>query len=237
MLKEYLEKLKTTKKIDIVLNKVEKSTKPKHKKLDPPLPEEINPDHKLYTHQVEAIKKIRAGKNVVITTPTSSGKSLAFTSPILEKILKNKKTTAIFIYPTKALANDQLLKLLDHDFCIVKKYDGTVKPKERKEIREGNKNIILTNPDMLHASLLRYHFDWKVFFNNLKYIVIDEAHVYRGYFGSQVGNVLQRLIDIAKLYGSEPQVIASSATIEKPLDFLKTLTGKTFVEVSKNRGK
>jgi DEAD/DEAH box helicase domain-containing protein len=233
-LDQYLKELRKTKDIDIVLDTSEKKTDPTFKKLRPAFPKEIKPDHKLYTHQVDAINLIRKGKNVVITTPTSSGKSLAFTYPILEKILEDPKTTAIFIYPINALANDQHSKLLDKDFCKVRKYNGSLNQIERKEIRLDKPNILLTNPDMIHASLLRAHNNWENFLKNLKFIVIDEAHLYRGYFGSQVGNVFQRLIEIARLYDAEPQIISSSATIERPVEFLESLTNQHFHEVRKN---
>lgn len=174
----------------------------------------------LYTHQAEAFSHAMAGENIVITTPTASGKSLCFYLPVVQEILKDPVTRAIFIYPTKALAADQYralipwMEALGEHRLSVGVYDGDTPPAERKRIRE-RANIILTNPDMLNGSMLpnhsKYGFDF--IFSNLKYIILDELHVYRGAFGSHLANVFRRLSRICRYYHSDPQFLCSSATI------------------------
>jgi DEAD/DEAH box helicase domain-containing protein len=204
--------------------------------LEKPLPQNIqacllNRKIKLFSHQAEAINKARQGKNVVIATPTASGKTLAFNIPILEALTNDKKATALYLYPTKALTNDQLkvLRELEKDTCIkadANIYDGDTPQSQRAAIRE-NSRIILTNPYGLHQ-YLPWHYKWRTFFQNLKFIVIDEAHVYRGVFGSNVAMVLRRLLRICSFYHSNPQIILSSATIANPKEHASRLTGKDF---------
>jgi DEAD/DEAH box helicase domain-containing protein len=208
--------------------------------LEKPLPQNIqtcllNRKIKFYSHQAQAINKARQGKNVVIATPTASGKTLAFNIPVLEALTNDKKATALYLYPTKALTNDQLkvLKELEKDTCIktdANVYDGDTPQYQRASIRE-NSRIILTNPYGLHQ-YLPWHYKWRTFFQNLKFIVIDEAHVYRGVFGSNVAMVIRRLLRICNYYHSNPQIILSSATIANPIEHASKLTGKDFEVVS-----
>jgi DEAD/DEAH box helicase domain-containing protein len=210
--------------------------------LEKPLPQNIqtcllNRKIKFYSHQAEAINIARQGKNVIIATPTASGKTLAFNIPILEALTNNKKATALYLYPTKALTNDQLkvLRELEKDTCIkadANVYDGDTPQSQRVAIRE-NSRIILTNPYGLHQ-YLPWHYKWRTFLQNLKFIVIDEAHVYRGVFGSNVAMVLRRLLRICSFYHSNPQIILSSATIANPKEHACKLTGKDFDVVSED---
>jgi DEAD/DEAH box helicase domain-containing protein len=208
--------------------------------LEKPLPQNIkksllNRKIKLYSHQAEAINKARQGKNVVKATPTASGKTLAFNIPVLEALTNDKKATALYLYPTKALTNDQLkvLRELEKETCVkadANIYDGDTPQSQRASIRENSK-IILTNPYGLHQ-YLPWHYKWRTFFENLKFIVIDEAHVYRGVFGSNVAMVLRRLLRICNYYHANPQIILSSATIANPKEHANRLTGKDFEIVS-----
>ena len=174
----------------------------------------------LYSHQAAAAETARVGRNVVIVTPTASGKTLCYNLPILNAILQNADTRALYLFPTKALAQDQLAELhdlnqrLDNRFGVFT-YDGDTPSDARKAIREKG-HIVLTNPDMLHTGILPHHTRWARLFENLRYIVIDELHTYRGVFGSHLCNVLRRLQRIARFYGREPQFICSSATIANP---------------------
>jgi DEAD/DEAH box helicase domain-containing protein len=174
----------------------------------------------LYTHQAIAAEAVHAGKNVVVVTPTASGKTLCYNLPILNSILENPDTRALYLFPTKALAQDQLAELydlnqrLDNRFGVFT-YDGDTPADARRAIREKG-HVVLTNPDMLHAGILPHHTRWTRLFENLRYIVIDELHTYRGVFGSHLSNVLRRLRRIANFYGSDPQFICCSATIANP---------------------
>jgi len=208
--------------------------------LEKPLPDNLqtcllNRKIKFYSHQAEAINKARQGKNVVIATPTASGKTLAFNIPVLEALTNGKKATALYLYPTKALTNDQLkvLRELEKDTGIkadANVYDGDTPQHNRASIRE-NSRIILTNPYGLHQ-YLPWHYKWRTFLQNLKFVVIDEAHVYRGVFGSNVAMVLRRLLRICSFYHAYPQIILSSATIANPKEHASRLTGKDFEVVS-----
>src|SRR5450432_354788 len=173
-----------------------------------------------YSHQTEAAEAVHAGKNVVIVTPTASGKTLCYNLPVLHSVLENADTRALYLFPTKALAQDQLTELhdlaqrLDDRFGVFT-YDGDTPSDARKAIRERG-HVILSNPDMLHAGILPHHTKWVRLFENLRYIVLDELHTYRGVFGSHLCNVLRRLQRIAAFYGSKPQFICCSATIANP---------------------
>jgi DEAD/DEAH box helicase domain-containing protein len=174
----------------------------------------------LYTHQAAAAQAVHAGKNIVIVTPTASGKTLCYNLPVLNAVLENSDTRALYLFPTKALAQDQLAELYDLnqrlDNCFgVFTYDGDTPADARKAIREKG-HVVLTNPDMLHTGILPHHTRWTRLFENLRYIVFDELHTYRGVFGSHLGNVLRRLRRIARFYGCEPQFICCSATIANP---------------------
>ncbi len=211
--------------------------------LEKPLPENIsnylqNKKIKFYSHQAEAINKARQGKNVIITTPTASGKTLAFNIPVFDALERDKKATALYIYPSKALTNDQLKVLQEIEEGTGIKadsnvYDGDTPKEQRASIRENSK-IILTNPYGLHL-YLPWHKLWRSFFQNLSYIILDEAHVYRGVFGSNVAMLLRRLVRICNFYHADPQIILSSATIANPQEHAKKLTGKDF-EIISNDG-
>ncbi|MGC1483425.1 MAG: DEAD/DEAH box helicase [Candidatus Acidiferrum sp.] len=175
---------------------------------------------RLYTHQAIAAEAVYSGKNVVVVTPTASGKTLCYNLPILNSILENPDTRALYLFPTKALAQDQLAELydlnqrLDNRFGVFT-YDGDTPADARRAIREKG-HVVLTNPDMLHTGILPHHTRWTRLFENLRYIVIDELHTYRGVFGSHLCNVLRRLRRIANFYGRDPQFICCSATIANP---------------------
>lgn len=195
----------------------------------------------LYIHQAETFCEAVNGKNIVITTPTASGKSLCFYLPVIQEILQNPVTRAIFVYPTKALAADQYralkpwIEYFGEHRLSAGVYDGDTPPDERKRIRE-RANIILTNPDMLNGSMLpnhsKYGFDF--IFANLKYIVLDELHVYRGAFGSHLANVFRRLSRLCRYYYSDPHFLCSSATIANPVELAEKICGKTFTCISKS---
>jgi DEAD/DEAH box helicase domain-containing protein len=184
----------------------------------------------LYTHQAIAAEAVHAGKNVVVVTPTASGKTLCYNLPILNSILENPDTRALYLFPTKALAQDQLAELydlnqrLDNRFGVFT-YDGDTPADARRAIREKG-HVVLTNPDMLHTGILPHHTRWTRLFENLRYIVIDELHTYRGVFGSHLCNVLRRLRRIASFYGSNPQFICCSATIANPGELATRLLEK-----------
>lgn len=195
----------------------------------------------LYCHQAEMFSLVREGKNVVITTSTASGKTLGFLLPVLQEILKNPLTRAIFIYPTKALAGDQfraLLPVLEHfgaGRISAGVYDGDTPVSERSRIRKSA-NIILTNPEMINGAFLpnhsKYGFDF--IFSNLKYVVVDELHTYRGAFGSHLANVFCRLTRVCGYYHAKPQFLCSSATIANPVELAETICGREFVQVSRD---
>jgi DEAD/DEAH box helicase domain-containing protein len=176
----------------------------------------------LYQHQGHAYTEINSGKNVVLVTGTSSGKSLAYILPILDRILKNPAVRGLFLYPTKALAHDQLSFLNQLPAVNVQAYDGDTPHHLRKSIR-NEAQIIISNPDMLHLGILPYHIEWMDFFSNLEFIVIDEIHSYRGVFGSHVANVIHRLNRITQHYNSPTQFILTSATIGNPHNFAQQL--------------
>ncbi|MBQ7927883.1 MAG: DEAD/DEAH box helicase [Methanobrevibacter sp.] len=186
---------------------------------------------KLYTHQAETYEAIKNNENVIITTPTASGKTLAFNLPIMETMIEDMEATALYIYPAKALSNDQLhvLENLERELEIDIKprtYDGDTPRADKKGIREKSR-IVLTNPYQLHL-ILSWHHQWSRFYKNLKYIVIDESHYYKGVFGSNVAFLIKRLKRIANFYGSNPQFILSSATLANPLELANRLTGEEF---------
>src|SRR5271167_2600294 len=174
----------------------------------------------LYSHQAAAAELARTGKDFVVVTPTASGKTLCYNLPVINSALENADTRALYLFPTKALAQDQLSELHDlsarlNDCFGVFTYDGDTPSDARKAIRERG-HVILTNPDMLHTGILPHHTKWTRVFENLRYVVIDELHTYRGVFGSHLTNVLRRLRRIAEFYGSKPQFISCSATIANP---------------------
>jgi DEAD/DEAH box helicase domain-containing protein len=201
-----------------------------------PLPDDLDPAvasalvgtgvTALYRHQAEAWEAAQRREHVVVTTGTASGKSLAFNLPVLDAIARQPKTRALYLYPTKALAQDQARALGDLRLKGLKPaiYDGDTPGERRWQIRKWA-NVILTNPDMLHVGVLPHHDRWGDVLHNLRYVVIDEAHVYRGVFGSHVANVLRRLRRLARVYGSEPQLLLASATIANARELAESLTG------------
>ena len=174
----------------------------------------------LYSHQAATAELVHSGRNVVVVTPTASGKTLCYNLPVLNAVLENCDTRTLYLFPTKALAQDQLAELhdlakrLDDRFGVFT-YDGDTPSDARKAIRERG-HVVLTNPDMLHTGILPHHTKWMRLFENLRYIVLDELHTYRGVFGSHLANVLRRLRRVARFYGSNPQFICCSATIANP---------------------
>ncbi len=174
----------------------------------------------LYTHQALAFDLAREGKNLVVVTPTASGKTLCYNLPILSELIENPEAHALYLFPTKALSQDQLVELNRWteqlgDEIRTFTYDGDTPQDARKAIRARG-NLVITNPDMLHAGILPHHTKWQRLFENLRYVVIDELHYYRGVLGSHLGNVLRRLKRVAHFYGSHPQFICTSATIANP---------------------
>lgn len=194
--------------------------------------------HKLYTHQRHAIDAIDRGDDVVVVTPTASGKTLCYNLPVLSEILKNPDARALYLFPTKALSSDQVAELysvieaLGADIKAFT-YDGDTPVPARTAIRSAG-HVVVTNPDMLHAGILPHHTKWVKLFENLKYVVIDEIHAYRGIFGSNLANVIRRLKRICAFYGSNPKFICCSATIKNPKEFSETMIGRSVVLVDDN---
>jgi DEAD/DEAH box helicase domain-containing protein len=198
--------------------------------------------HQLYTHQAEAIAHVLSGRNVVVVTPTASGKTLCYNAPVLNAILQNPSSRALYLFPTKALAQDQLAELQglceaiaagspgspgSDDQVGVFTYDGDTPQDARRTIR-ARAHVVLSNPDMVHSGILPHHPRWAKLFENLEYIVIDELHAYRGVFGSHLCNVLRRLRRICRHYGSNPVFVCSSATIANPRELAERLTEQPF---------
>ena len=202
-----------------------------------PLPDDLDPRvasalvatgvTALYRHQAEAWETAKRGENVVVTTGTASGKSLAFNLPVLDAIARDPKTRAIYLYPTKALSQDQARSLAGLRLKGLRPaiYDGDTPTERRWQIRKWS-NVVLTNPDMLHVGVLPHHDRWGDVLANLRYVVVDEAHVYRGVFGSHVANVLRRLKRLARIYDAEPQFLLASATIANAGELAVELTGE-----------
>jgi DEAD/DEAH box helicase domain-containing protein len=194
----------------------------------------------LYSHQADAYRAVRNGRHLVVVTPTASGKTLCYNLPVLQRLLENPDRRALYVFPTKALAQDQLAELsaLKHGLPIdlrVDTYDGDTAPGRRTAIREGG-HIVMTNPDMLHAGVLPHHTRWRRLFSSLDFVVIDELHTYRGLFGSQVANVIRRLKRICAFYGSKPIFICASATIANPLELAKNLLEEENIELVDRSG-
>jgi len=188
---------------------------------------------RFYSHQAEAVERVRDGKNIVLMTPTASGKSLAYHIPVLESIIADANTQALFIFPLKGLEQDQVKNLNELSVAVGlgpvgEVYDGDTPANRRQEIRENLPNVIFTNPDMLHLAFLPFHKKWETLFRNLRYIVVDEIHTYRGVFGSHVAQVLRRLRRTCDHYGVSPQFITASATIANPGRLAEDLAGLPF---------
>jgi DEAD/DEAH box helicase domain-containing protein len=192
-----------------------------------------------YTHQAQAINAVRRGKNVIVATASASGKTLCYNLPVLDAILEDPSSRALYLFPTKALAQDQLrslkelgcTELVSSGGCAT--FDGDTPQSERAGIKRQAK-IVLTNPDMLHVGILPNHKSWSRLFRNLKYVVIDEAHVYRGVFGSHVANIMRRLRRLCASYGSNPQFICCSATIANPKEHAENLVRMPFDIISED---
>ncbi|MGG4443736.1 DEAD/DEAH box helicase [Brevibacillus fortis] len=192
----------------------------------------------LYTHQETSYNLIRDGKHIVAVTPTASGKSMCYHLPILQTLSEDTQARALYLFPTKALAQDQKSELLElvseMGFSIKSEtYDGDTPANIRQMVRKAG-NIVITNPDMLHSAILPHHTKWVSFFENLRFVVIDELHTYRGVFGSHVANVIRRLKRICAFYGSHPQFICTSATIANPKDLAEQLTEEKMELVNNN---
>ena len=185
----------------------------------------------LYSHQYRSLLSLRSGSNVIVATKAASGKSLCYNLPVLEALLEDRTSRALYLFPTKALTQDQLRgfgSLVPHMVRVrAGVFDGDTPSDERSHIRR-NAHVVMSNPDMLHLGILPNHGSWRRFLRGLKFVVLDEAHVYRGVFGSHVANILRRLRRLCARYGSSPRFVLSSATIENPLEHARSLTGLPF---------
>jgi len=211
-------------------------TEPAREARSAPLPNGLHPKVRealatqgidsLYAHQAEAWEAAARGENLIVTTGTASGKTLAFNLPVLDALAREPKQRALYLYPTKALAQDQLRSLGSFRLPRLRAaiYDGDTEAERRWQVRKWA-NVILSNPDMLHVGVLPHHDRWGDVLTNLAYVIVDEAHVYRGVFGSHVANVLRRLRRLARVYGAEPQFLLASATIANPGELARSLTG------------
>ena len=194
--------------------------------------------HQLYSHQASAVEAILRGEDVVVVTPTASGKTMCYNLTVLSAILRNEDARALYLFPTKALSADQvseLYELIEEMGVDIKTYtyDGDTPGAARRAVRQAG-HIVVTNPDMLHSGILPHHTKWVKLFENLRYIVIDEIHTYRGVFGSNLANVLRRLLRLCEFYGSHPQFILCSATIANPKELAETLTGRPVTLIDNN---
>jgi len=206
-----------------------------------PLPDRLHPNllaalrdrglDRLYQHQADAYDAAVRGEGFIAATPTASGKTLCYNLAVLDGILKaDPPTSALYLFPTKALSQDQVAELTDLIGRIPREvvaytYDGDTPPAVRRRIRDRG-DIVVTNPYMLHAGILPNHPKWGDFFQKLRYVVVDEVHVYKGIFGGSVANVLRRLNRVAKHYGNEPTYLLASATVRNPGDLAERLTGR-----------
>ena len=183
----------------------------------------------LYTHQAQVLEALRKGGHVVVVTPTASGKTLCYNLPVLETLLHEPSARALYLFPTKALAQDQLAELEELARVLpelrIHTYDGDTSPDARRAVRT-RANLVLTNPDMLHSGILPHHTKWLGLFQNLRYVVVDELHTYRGVFGSHLANVFRRLLRVCRHYGASPQFVCASATIANPRALAERLTGQ-----------
>jgi DEAD/DEAH box helicase domain-containing protein len=186
---------------------------------------------RLYNHQAQALAAIRAEKNILVSTPTASGKTLIYNLPVLEALLKDSQGHALYLFPLKALEQDQLKALKELDAALPSPflragiYDGDTPPGDRQALKAKPPHVLISNPDMLHLGILPHHGAWSDFFKRLRFVVVDEVHTYRGITGSHMAQVLRRLRRLCAHYGASPQFLFSSATIAKPEDFIRKLTG------------
>ena len=194
--------------------------------------------YELYTHQATCLEAVARGEDVTVVTPTASGKTMCYNLPVLSAILQDQDSRALYLFPTKALSADQVSELYDmiEEMGVDIKtytYDGDTPAAARKAVRQAG-HIVVTNPDMLHSGILPHHTKWVKLFENLRYVVIDEIHTYRGVFGSNLANVLRRLMRLCEFYGSHPRFILCSATIANPRELAETLIGRPVTLVDDN---
>ncbi len=248
-IKEYIQSLIASKRLgdQVVHHMVIPDHPPILSKPGKPWPEQIKyiiksaGIHDLYQHQADAVDLIRSGRHLVVATPTASGKTLIYNLPVLENVLKNQESKALYIFPLKALAQDQMrtFKEMAETHGLIKKptieiYDGDTTAWHRKRIREAAPNILLTNPEMIHLSLLAHHRKWADFFCDLDMVVIDEVHTYRGIMGSHMAQVFRRLRRICSFYGADPTFIFCSATVSNPSQLAQQLTGLNVDTITKS---
>jgi len=247
-IKEYIQSLIASKRLgdQVVHHMVIPDHPPSLSKPGKPWPEQINyimesaGIHDLFQHQADAVDLIRSGRHLVVATPTASGKTLIYNLPVLENVLKNPESKALYIFPLKALAQDQMRtfkEMTETDGQIkpaIEIYDGDTTAWHRKRIREAPPNILLTNPEMIHLSLLAHHRKWADFFCDLDIVVVDEVHTYRGIMGSHMAQVFRRLRRICSFYGADPTFIFCSATVSNPSQLAQQLTGLTVETITKN---
>lgn len=193
---------------------------------------------RLYSHQAQALQAVHKGQDIVVVTPTASGKTLCYNLPVIQALLENEEARALYLFPTKALSQDQVAELMEWSTELGGRiktytYDGDTPGDARRAIRSAG-SIVVTNPDMLHSGILPHHTKWMRLFENLRYVVIDELHTYRGVFGSHVANVLRRLHRICQFYGSRPQFICTSATIANPAEHGSALLGRPVTVIDDN---
>ena len=245
---EYITSLKASNrfKSQIVYHTILKSIKSNYLDVIKPWPEPIKRILKrsnisqLYSHQAQAINYIRSGRHIVVATPTASGKSLIYNLPVIEQIIVNPDSRALYIFPLKALAQDQLRNFDQLVSCLentkpeINIYDGDTSSWFRKKIRNNPPNIILTNPDMLHLSILQFHEKWAAFLSSIEIVVVDEVHTLRGIMGSHIAQVFRRFLRICNYYGSNPIFIFCSATIANPEQLTEQLTGFKINSITKS---
>src|SRR5215470_5977247 len=207
--------------------------------LDPRLVEALRSRgvQQLYSHQARAFEIVSKGENLVVVTPTASGKTLCYNLPVLQALVAQPDSRVLYLFPTKALAQDQLAELGELAKTLpdmrMFTYDGDT-PQDARKVVRARANLVLTNPDMLHAGILPHHTRWVNLFQNLRYVIIDELHTYRGVFGSHLANVLRRLQRICRHYGAAPQFICASATIANPQELAERLIGSPVGLVGEN---
>src|SRR5215468_9426414 len=207
--------------------------------LDPRLVEALRGRgiQQLYSHQARAFEAVAKGEHVVVVTPTASGKTLCYNLPVLQALVQQPESRVLYLFPTKALAQDQLAELTELAKSLpdmrMYTYDGDTPQDARRSVR-ARANLVLTNPDMLHSGILPHHTKWVNLFQSLRYVVIDELHAYRGVFGSHLANVLRRLSRVCRHYGSAPQFIMASATIANPRELAERLVGQTVTEIAES---